>query len=411
MTVTAETPPAPAPAGNASGDPAGGGTRARLRRARWPLAVAGLVVLVAVVGALLVPRTTGEALDPDSATPQGARAVAQILRREGVRVDRVRHLEDAVRGAVPGATLVIVDPHLLGPDQLDRLAAMPPGADLVLVAPDAIVLNRLAPQVRPPGWWPRRYDRPAVPIPDARAAGPAGGRGCSTPKTAGSPATTTGAILGRLAVRTSVGGRQVTVLGQRAQVLTNAYLAEDGNAAPVASPAGARPRRSSVPPRPARARRGRHPPAGVAPRWVGWVTLQPGLPRRRAALALAPPRPSGHRTAAGRGPGQRDPGGARPAVPFVPPAPVAGRGHVAPRACAGSRPGSTCRRRPPGRWRCWSPDSGAWDDVNDALPGPAPATTRLVRLPRGWTSGGGAARDPDRRCGRRGIDEQKGTAI
>jgi hypothetical protein len=247
--------------------------------------VAAFVVLVAVIGALLVPRTTGQALDPASATPEGTRAVAQILRREGVRVDRVRHLEDAVRGAGPGSTLVIVDTDLLGPDQLDRLAGIPPGAALVLVAPDAIVLNRLAPRVRPAGVVPVAVRPAGCPDPDARAAGPAraggrlytqdGGTSCYRDRRDPSAAAL---------VRTSVVGREVTVLGQP-QVLTNAYLAEDGNAALALRLLGHDPVLTWYLPDPLELGAGKEPPTlgELLPDWVGWAVLQLGV---AAAVAL-----------------------------------------------------------------------------------------------------------------------------
>jgi hypothetical protein len=79
-------------------------------------------------------------------------------------------------------------------------------------------------------------------------------------------------------VRTSVGGRQVTVLGQP-QVLTNAYLAEDGNAALSLRLLGHDPVLVWYLPDPLELGAGRQPPTlrELLPRWVGWVTLQLGL--------------------------------------------------------------------------------------------------------------------------------------
>jgi hypothetical protein len=68
------------------------------RRWRWPGAVAVGVLLVAVLAALVLPRSTGNTrLDPGSASPDGSRAVAQILRDQGVQVRRVTRSADAAQ--------------------------------------------------------------------------------------------------------------------------------------------------------------------------------------------------------------------------------------------------------------------------------------------------------------------------
>ena len=64
--------------------------RSRWRRARWPLAVLGLIVLVALLAALPEPRTSSVHLAPDNPDDDGARALAQILEHEGVEVTYVR---------------------------------------------------------------------------------------------------------------------------------------------------------------------------------------------------------------------------------------------------------------------------------------------------------------------------------
>jgi len=274
VTAPATLPRAPADAGGPPARP--DVARARWRRARWPLAVSALVLLAAVIGALLIPRTTGEALDPDSATPEGTRAVAQILRREGVRVERVVRTDDAVRAAVPGSTLVVVDPFLLGPDQLDRLAGLPAGVDLVLVAPDAVVLDRLAPQVHPAGLVPATVRPPGCDDPAARAAGRArAGGALYTRDTGVSCYPDRGDPAAASLVRLTTNGRRVSVLGQ-SQVLTNGYLAEDGNAALSLWLLGVQPVLVWYLPDPLELGAGTAPPTlgQLLPGWVGWVTLQ-----------------------------------------------------------------------------------------------------------------------------------------
>jgi hypothetical protein len=92
--------------------------------------VVGVLVLVAVLGALVATPRSRSYLDPDAATPQGARALAQLLRDEGITVERVTDRERAL-SASAGSTVVVAYPELLGPRDLDRLDALP--ADVVLL--------------------------------------------------------------------------------------------------------------------------------------------------------------------------------------------------------------------------------------------------------------------------------------
>ncbi|MFP5336665.1 MAG: DUF4350 domain-containing protein, partial [Actinomycetes bacterium] len=71
----------------------------RLSSARALLVVLALVVVVAVAGVLALPGTGGGALDPESATPEGARAVARVLADRGVAVQRVTTVDDATTAA------------------------------------------------------------------------------------------------------------------------------------------------------------------------------------------------------------------------------------------------------------------------------------------------------------------------
>lgn len=202
-------------------------TARRWHRWRWGLIVGGGVLLVALLGALLVPRTSsGTRLDPDNAGPNGARAVAQILDGQGVQVSRVTRIADAA-DAPQDATLVIVDPALLGPEHLRLLASG--RASLVLVEPDAITLGILAPSMRPAGSVDAQTLEPLCSVPAAEAAGAAraGGRLYRAPQALTCYVQPDGAAS---YVRAEVGARTVVVIGQ-GDLLTNAHLAQDGNAA------------------------------------------------------------------------------------------------------------------------------------------------------------------------------------
>lgn len=216
---------------------------ARWRRARPAVLVLALLPVVTVAGVLALPRTSGGALDPGSAVPQGARAVAQVLGDQGVEVVRVDSVADAVAAAAgspgtaaaggqrAGATIVVVDPQVLPPDRLEALAAT--AADLVVVEPDGPVLDVLAPGVRPAGVVEARTRPADCAAPAAVAAGQAlaGGR---LLRAAGADADVcfpdaedpaAGSYL-----RLAGDGRTVHLLGQGG-VLANEHLAADGNAA------------------------------------------------------------------------------------------------------------------------------------------------------------------------------------
>ena len=232
-TVTGAPATPPAPAAPAAGTPA---APSRRRRWVWPVVVAGLAVLSAVVTALLVPTADRGALDPRSAAPTGSRAVARVLAGQGVRVDLVERSDAAVDGAVTGDTIVVVQPELLGPRQLERLAGTP--ADLVLVRPDLTALRALAPGALPAGL--DTGDAPVEPgciEPDAVAAGRIVGGGSryaldpapgAVDSGVGCYPAPDGDGFGYLRLRATQ--HEVTVLGQ-GRLLQNADLAREGDAA------------------------------------------------------------------------------------------------------------------------------------------------------------------------------------
>jgi hypothetical protein len=247
------------------------------QRWRWPLLVTGCVAAVALLLALLVPRTGQGDLDPDSATPDGARAVSQILQRQGVQVTRLTGSQQVADRASTKTTLVVVHPQLLGPEQLSRI---PAGADLVLVEPDAVTLNRLAGFVAVAGTVPARDGEPGCSDPAATAAGTVrtgghlyrvaheGGSATICYPQPGDPQVAT-------VIRSREVGRQVTVLGQ-ADVLRNGHLDEQGNAALALHLLGGQNQLIWYLPDPLELTAGRRPPTlrDLAPDWAPWVALQ-----------------------------------------------------------------------------------------------------------------------------------------
>lgn len=252
--------------------------QARWRRWRWPLLVAGIVVSTALLLALLVPQTTRGNLDPDSTTPQGSRAVAQILGRQGVDISRVTSSGDAADRATADTTLIVVHPHLLGPEQLGRLSRT---GDLVLVEPDGLVLEELASFAEVAGSTGGRDGSPSCSDPAAVTAGIArtggqlyrvrsGARGdivtCYPPP--GEPE-----LAGLLRTRTTT--RTITVLGQ-ADVLRNQYLAEQGNAALALRLLGGHHRLVWYLPDPMELSSAGEPPSllELTPTWIRWAIPQ-----------------------------------------------------------------------------------------------------------------------------------------
>lgn len=119
-----------------------------LRRWRFWGVVLACVLLVVVVQ--LVATATGRigtVFDPGSSAPQGGRALAQVLRAQGVTVREVRRLDAATAS---GGTLLVDDADGVLPARAwSSLTAGRPRT--VVVSPSFATLRRLAPGVRSAG--------------------------------------------------------------------------------------------------------------------------------------------------------------------------------------------------------------------------------------------------------------------
>jgi hypothetical protein len=196
------------------------------RAARGPVTVALVVVLGALVLALVAGGPPAGRLDPRSPAP--SRAVAEVLRDQGVQVDRATTTAAARRLAGPGTTLLVTDPELLAQTQAAAVRGL--GSDLVVVEaarPERFATGVTAGRVSTPG-----VRAPGCRLPAARRAGGADTGGASYLVAAG--------VRGdRLCyaqdgqpslVRVAEGGRTVTFLGSGV-ALTNGRFGHEGNAA------------------------------------------------------------------------------------------------------------------------------------------------------------------------------------
>ncbi|WP_076263239.1 DUF4350 domain-containing protein [Intrasporangium flavum] len=128
--------------------------RAPRSRRRTVVRLVVLAVVAAVAIGLLVtfvtgPRASGLPLDPDDTGHGGARAVAEVLRRQGVDVSVVRSVDDLERTLDASDdradwTVVLTDASYLGRGAAQRLTlAVEQTRRFVLVEPDDVELDDL----------------------------------------------------------------------------------------------------------------------------------------------------------------------------------------------------------------------------------------------------------------------------
>ena len=254
-------------------------------RVRHNRLLVGTVLLVLVVVALLAyageNRGTGY-LDPAAVDPSGSRALAHVLEAQGVQVVPVvgaQAAADALRSAGTGSTLLVTDPGLLSPRMGQALSDVPV---------DHVVLVGSVPDTAGP--WPSQdptSDNLTVQVRDPACTWPpavrAGGAltGGALFQIVGAQSCYDGSVLevpsGTDDLPSTVTG-SVTLLGS-GDLLTNAHLAADGNAALVTAVLGRDPVLVWWNPTIAdplfSAQAGERPTlAEVLPSWVPWVLVQ-----------------------------------------------------------------------------------------------------------------------------------------
>ncbi|MCK9795044.1 DUF4350 domain-containing protein [Isoptericola sp. 4D.3] len=255
----------------------------RWRRVRWTLLVLGFLALVVAVLAVMRPATSTTPYAPDNAQPNGARAVAEVLGQEGVEVEHVTHVADAVAAAGPGTTLVVTPATMLLPEQVDALAGV--DADLVLLgAADDLVREATGDAVSrgPAADAPDGPIPPGCDLPVARAAGPVRLAPGLQAGPAPSGDTTLcwtvdgGAALAQVALQSSDGPRTVTAVDDATLVRNDTVLA-DGNAALALGLLGTHEKLVWLVPDPldvtATTDEASPPATGLLPPWAGVVGL------------------------------------------------------------------------------------------------------------------------------------------
>jgi hypothetical protein len=209
------------------------------QRARGPLLVAAAVLLGALVLALLAGGADTGRLDPRSPAPSGSRALAEVLRDQGVQVDLVTTTSGVTRTATAGDTVLVVDPGLLVPEQVDAVTAT--AADVVVVAP--VAPERFAAAVTAGPGSPPGTREPGCDLASAVRAGTTDAGGRDWVVAPGTDATLCYAEDGRPSVVRvrDASGRDVTLLGSGVP-LTNRSLGKEGNAALALGLLGENPR-------------------------------------------------------------------------------------------------------------------------------------------------------------------------
>ncbi|MET0991914.1 MAG: DUF4350 domain-containing protein [Lacisediminihabitans sp.] len=206
--------------------------RAATRRSLFWILVAVFLVLIAVI-TLVVTGISRAASTPFSATdpsPKGSKAIAEVLRQQGVTVTVTTTLRATERAlAAHPSTLFIADPNsLLSTDRLTDLVA--PATHTVVAAPTFTQLGALAPTVRAAGKVDRTTLSADCAVPAARAAGTITGAVSGLRIDKGSDAI--GCFESRSGVFSLVQQDSLTLIGASG-ALSNEKVDERGNAALV----------------------------------------------------------------------------------------------------------------------------------------------------------------------------------
>jgi hypothetical protein len=222
---------------------------------RGPVVIGVIILGVAALSALVNAHPPASLADPASAEPRGAMAVSRLLGAQGVQVRRTADVPTAARSPADSTLVVVGADRLTVPEA--RLLART-RADVLLLTPPETVLGALTGALVVDTTSPTGGTRPpGCPWPVALRAGPASVAGtsyrlirpqngalvCYAPATEGgrvavgppgvagrAEAAPTGPLVVLPQALPGGGRRTLTVLGDPS-ILTNAALADEGNAA------------------------------------------------------------------------------------------------------------------------------------------------------------------------------------
>ena len=145
----------------------------RRRIAGWAGIALGLLIVGGIGAAMSQSAQWSErgALDPESSGPSGTRALAQILREQGLEV-RVMHDRESVAQALSGsrATLVMPDAPAVSDDGVRALTDL--ATDVVLISPRSRTLDLLMPGAEAAGVAADDLAQPACDVVEAVRSGP-----------------------------------------------------------------------------------------------------------------------------------------------------------------------------------------------------------------------------------------------
>ena len=243
--------------------------RSTVQRWRGPLLVV-LALAVVSVGAALLRSAPGGALDPRSFTPQGTRALSNLLAQQGVDVHVVTTVPALRTDA--GTTVVVPFPDGLTADELATLGRA--GGRVVLIGASTEALTAAGLPDLDTSTADVQQRRPACDLPSAQRAGDVdlGGLTYRTP-----PGATGCYASGGRASLVLLSKPDRVLLGS-GQLLTNDRLASRGNAALALALLGTTPDVQWLLPLPGVRDTGERGGLGaLLPAWVTWAVVQLGV--------------------------------------------------------------------------------------------------------------------------------------
>ena len=244
----------------------------RWRTVRWVLPALVVIVGVATLSTYLTAPRPGGPMDPESTSPEGARALVTILREHGVDVIAAGDIAAVENAARPDTLILVAQTFYLYDDLLGRLAALP--GDRLLVAPASRTREQLAPEIRIGGATTFGDSKPDCELREATRTGEVQFGLGDAYQAAGNVQATR--CYGGALIRYAHNGREVTVVSD-ADFMSNSGLLKQGNAALAMNLAGSHPRLIWYAPQHSEGGRESGDGADIIdliPDHVGWIVLQ-----------------------------------------------------------------------------------------------------------------------------------------